>query len=128
MKQNILYIAAIFAALVSCTKFEKVAEEKTYDPKDLEFVFNIDEPSSFVGATKSVKTGWTEGDKIYIAFDINSESSSVPQNLGEFLILQYTGGAWTVLQTTSKTLNETGRFDALYMDVEPNITFSYNFI
>ena len=119
MKKTISIISAIAAGaamlLSSCTK-----QEMPVAKSELTYNFNIGEKDSYGLDTKAVKTGWEEGDKIYIVFD-----DVLPTSSADFLILKYTSSAWTVEQTPATApTNASGTLDALYYEnSNPRFTF-----
>ena len=120
MKKTISIISAIAASaailLSSCTK-----QEMPVAKSELTYNFSIGEKDSYGLDTKAVKTGWAEGDKIYIVFD-----DACPTSSADFLILKYTSGAWTVEQTPATApTNASGTLDALYYEnSNPKFSFS----
>lgn len=104
-----LFIAMAALAMFSCSKAEMTVEN---EPQPFQYLFSIAEKPSFDADTKSVKTSWEDGDKIYIVFD-----DSLPESLEDFMILEYSASAedWEVVQE-SKTApkEEGGTLDALY--------------
>lgn len=109
-----LFIAMAALAMFSCSKAEMTVEN---EPQPFQYLFSIAEKPSFDADTKSVKTSWEDGDKIYIVFD-----DSLPESLEDFMILEYSASAedWEVVQE-SKTApkEEGGTLDALYY-ADPN--------
>lgn len=106
-----LFIAMAALAMIACSK-EEVKVEKNTQP--LKFSFNIAEKPSFDADTKSVKTSWEDGDKIYIVFD-----DAVPTSLEDFMILKYSASAedWEVFQeSTTAPKEDGGTLDALYYE------------
>ena len=104
-----LFITMAALAMIACSK-EEVKVEKNTQP--LKFSFNIAEKPSFDADTKSVKTSWEDGDKIYIVFD-----DAVPTSLEDFMILKYSASAedWEVFQeSTTAPKEDGGTLDALY--------------
>ena len=115
MKKCLMIIAAVVLAAVACSKVDPQAEE----PAAITYNFTIADKPLLDPATKSVKTGWEDGDKIYVVFD-----NQVPTALTDFLILQYASGSWNVIQQPSannQPKEEGGTLDALYYaNPDPN--------
>lgn len=112
----ILTIVAVMAAF-ACNKVEPQAEE----PTAFTYNFTIADKPSFDGQTRAVKTGWENGDKIYVVFD-----DQAPTALTDFLILEYSESkdSWNVIQQPSASnqpKEEGGMLDALYY-ANPNPT------
>lgn len=104
-----LFIAMAALAMISCSKAEMTVEKET---RTFQYLFSIAEKPSFDVDTKSVKTSWEDGDKIYIVFD-----ETVPKSLEDFMILKYSASAedWEVFQEgTTTPKEEGGTLDALY--------------
>ena len=104
-----LFIAMAALAMISCSKAEMTVEKET---RTFQYLFSIAEKPSFDVDTKSVKTSWEDGDKIYIVFD-----ETVPKSLEDFMILKYSASAedWEVVQeSTTAPKEEGGTLDALY--------------
>ena len=100
-----MIMASAFAALafVSCNKEEaKTTQELTYK-------FTIGEKPGYGVDSRAVKTGWEEGDKIYIVFDDNT-----PVALSDFMIIQYQSGNWNVVQQPAHAPSASGTLDALF--------------
>lgn len=91
MKKAIILLSAVFALVAACSKEMPVTE--TPDTSDVPFTSTID-PSKLVfditvncdTDTKGVKTGWEDGDKIYLTFSYN------PQ---QYVIMTWDGTGWT---------------------------------
>ena len=95
--------------MFSCTK-EEVKVEKGSQP--LKYIFNIADKPSFDADTKSVKTAWEDGDKLYIVFD-----DALPESFDDFMIMEYDAAAedWVVSQESANAPSaEGGVLDALY--------------
>ena len=104
-----LFIAMAALAMISCSKAEMTVEKET---RTFQYLFSIAEKPSFDVDTKSVKTSWEDGDKIYIVFD-----ETVPKSLEDFMILKYSASTedWEVFQEgTTTPREEGGTLDALY--------------
>ena len=131
MKKTISIISAIAAGaamlLSSCTK-QEMPESKT----ELTYNFSIGEKDSYGADTKAAKTGWTEGDKIYILFD-----NAFPESIGYsshyslpdgFMVITYDGSKWTVTQEPSTApTKENGTVQALYYDLPTGVDVAYGY-
>ena len=119
--KKLVFIALVAFALFSCNKEEVIIVENEAQPQQLKYVFNVADKPSFDADTRAVKESWVEGDKIYIVYD-----DVRPTQQGDFTILEYTSGEWTVKQESSTTLKEEGgKFDALYYE-NPSPTILYD--
>ena len=107
MKRYAIIMAAALAALslASCQK------EEVKEVKALQYDFNIAEISGYDGAaTKSVKSGWSDGDMIHIIFD-----DACPTKVEDYMILKMVSGNWTVLQEPATTPSGS-TLDAVYYE------------
>ena len=120
MKKYLLTSLAVLAAF-SCSKEESLKVEPERQP--LQFAFSVAQMPSFDAATKAIKTGWEDGDKIYIVFD-----DVVPESLEDFLIMQYDGAEWVVTQEgTVSPQTDGGTLDALYYEnPDPQTAYELN--
>ena len=125
MKKFIIIAMAALAAL-SCSKEESVEVKVENTP--LRYAFNVAEKPSFDADTKAAKTGWEDGDKIYIILD-----DVVPmdtENLNDFLILKYVASdnEWVVANESTTTVSpktEGGSLDAFYYEnPDPKCAYS----
>lgn len=82
MKKFIIVISAAVFALVACNKETPAVENEPEEATKLEFNIKVNHP----GDTKAVKTGWENGDKIYVFFE-----DITPTNYVE---LVYNGSNW----------------------------------
>ena len=107
MKKSIFIIGCLALLMAGCNKVEKVevpAEEPVLEsPNHLIVDFKVNQE----GDTRSVKTSWEAGDKIYVFFDhffldyltypnIVSTSSTVPV---QYMTLTYNGVKWNYEMT-----------------------------
>lgn len=100
-------------ALASCQKETPAVEEsRTYALASLRFDFSIDRLE-----TKGIKSGWENGDKVFIFFsDVNAA----------YVTMSYNGSAWSSSLTGSGTLSQTGTLTAIYLPYVGAATPSYN--
>jgi len=119
MKKYISFISAVsFAATLlfcSCSKEETIAPSEQH----LQYEFSIDQEDGNDVDTKAIKTGWTEGDLVYVIFD-----GVLPASTSEILVLKYVSKKWKVIQEPSK-LPSGSQLDALYYE-NPNPTITVN--
>ena len=107
MKKSIFIIGCLALLAAGCNKVEKVevpAEEPVLESRNHLIVdFKVNQ----AGDTRSVKTSWAAGDKIYVFFDhffldyltypnIVSTSSTVPV---QYMTLTYNGVKWNYEMT-----------------------------
>lgn len=120
MKKTLLILVLALAALSACRKSGPADEPVavTYDLSQLRFDFTVQYPTE----TKAVKSGWTNGDKIFIFFaGITSH----------YLTLSFDGSAWTTAPTLhpgegSPSLSKTGFLTAIYLPYGNSATPSYD--
>ena len=80
------------------------------EPHSLKYVFSVSERPSFDADTKSVKTSWEDGDRIYIVFD-----DILPTSIDDLLILKYSNEEWAVEKEPANVPSTSGgTLDALY--------------
>lgn len=109
MKKTLLILVLALAALSACRKSGPADEPAAamYDLSQLRFDFKVQYPTE----TKAVKSGWTNGDKIFIFFaDVTSH----------YMTLSYDGTAWDTAPTVhpgegSPSLESTGLLTAIYL-------------
>ncbi len=106
MKKILLFIvAALCFTTISCNKIE----EPTAGNDTIQFNFNILAPGT---DTKAAKTGWVNGDKLNIWFDIIGDGQTTPD-----LVLTYNGSSWDagVLRSGAQAeLKADGKITAVY--------------
>ena len=102
MKRTLLILVTVLLALASCRKEIPVVEEGcTYSLSSLRFEFTIDRLE-----TKGIKSGWENGDKVFIFFSgVNSA----------YVTMSYNGSAWSSTLTGTGDLSQTGTLTALYL-------------
>jgi len=118
MRKTIL-LAALAAAftLASCQK-----NEITEAPAQIQFDFTV-ELADFDGATKAIKTGWANGDKVYVYFDSHFASAD------DLMTMTYNNGSWDIVSgsNVSTNLQSSGTLCAIYTTETPTITYDeYN--
>ncbi|MDO5321619.1 MAG: fimbrillin family protein [Bacteroidia bacterium] len=99
MKRTFIIIAAVCAALTSCSKNIGYLDDNGPAPEvhasDIKLNINVAEIG---GGTKAAKTGWVEGDKINIWIDDLDVISLMGDNKGRAeLVLTYTSGKWVAV-------------------------------
>jgi len=116
MKKITLAFAAIAAIsiLASCEK-ERTPETKA---QGIQFDFSIGH-SGFNGGTKAVKTGWENGDKVYVFFDKDFSSAD------DMMTMTYDGSSWSYDAPAALTarLLASGSLDAIYCTETPTISY-----
>ena len=111
MKKICILLGATLLALTACEK----TETKTPQHLTLDLTINHMAPG-----TKSVKTGWADGDKVYVFFG-KPEDHPTPA----YLVLTRSGSSWVESWTTGLEAEiagtASGTLTALYspMDIEP---------
>ena len=119
MKKTLLILVLTLVALSACRKFGPVEEPvaATYDLSQLCFNFTVQYPTE----TKAVKSGWTNGDKIFIFF------SGVSSH---YVTLSYDGSAWATPTVQpgegSPALDPTGLLTAIYLPYGNSATPTYS--
>ncbi len=109
MKKTMIILSALLA-LVACNK-EMPQNEGVIDPSKV--VFNINVQTADDAATKGVKTGWVNGDVVYVFFEDNTT---------QYVKMTYNGSAWSYSDKdggnsyTGLTLTDSGKkLSAVYM-------------
>ena len=115
MKKKLFSIFAALLALSACQKVSLPSEEgKTYDLSRLRLDFTIEQGE----ATKGVRTGWQNGDKVFIFFEnINSA----------YAVVEFDGSAWSavpVIPSPMETpaLASSGFLTAVYLPYGNTLT------
>ena len=103
------------AGLMSCAKEISGPEQDNTPEESVPMTFNIT-----VDETKAPKTGWADGDKIYVFF----------RGLkGKYLILEYNGSGWSntsgggTLQTSDFAFLHIKTLTAIHLPVEVDVTY-----
>ena len=101
MKKTFFYIGCLALLVAGCNKVETevtpVEEPTVESTRHLTVDINVEYP----GDTRSLKTGWEEGDKIYVAFDHYFSDVLKPASgtyytseTAYYMTLTYTGNSW----------------------------------
>ena len=101
MKKTFFYIGCLVLLVAGCNKVETevtpVEEPAVESTRHLTVDINVEYP----GDTRSLKTGWEEGDKIYVAFDHYfsdvlkpASGTSYSSETAYYMTLTYTGNSW----------------------------------
>ena len=98
MKKTFFYIGCLALLVAGCNKVETevtpVEEPAVESTRHLTVDINVEYP----GDTRSLKTGWEEGDKIYVAFDHYFSDVLKPASgtseTAFYMTLTYTGSSW----------------------------------
>lgn len=99
------------ATAVAALSFVSCQKEEIKNNNTLQYDFNIAEMSGYDGAaTKSVKSGWSNGDMIHIIFD-----DVCPTKVEDYMILKMVSGKWTVIQEPATTPSGS-TLDAVYYE------------
>ena len=116
MKRFLLIFAVALFTLAGCRK-ETPAARDAYDLSTLRFEFSIEYPE----ASKAVKSGWVNGDKVFVFF---------PDITNNYLTLTYDGSAWSAptlaKDTPPPTLPATGALTAVYLPYGNSATASHD--
>ncbi|MBR4822280.1 MAG: hypothetical protein IKZ71_03935 [Bacteroidales bacterium] len=119
MKKTIITIVAagMLVLSVGCQKEQTIVA----DPSGVEFEINV-KRSDLGQPTKAVKTGWENGDKVYVFFDGNRSSADY------MMTMTYNGSAWTYSPGSEVVANlqPSGTLSAIYCTVATDISFSTN--
>ena len=98
MKKTFFYIGCLALLVAGCNKVETevtpVEEPAVESTRHLTVDINVEYP----GDTRSLKSGWEEGDKIYVAFDHYFSDVLKPASgtseTAYYMTLTYTGNSW----------------------------------
>ena len=113
MKKTMIVLSAVLA-LVACNKVTPDTENNgTIDASKVVFNFSINNAD----ATKAVKSGWENGDKVFIFFNGITTAH---------VTTAYNGTAWTPTLNGSATLPASGKLTAVYLPYGNSLTASYN--
>ena len=140
MKKTFFYIGCLALLVAGCNKVETVEapvdEPAVESTRHLTVDINVEYP----GDTRSLKTGWEEGDKIYVAFDHYFSDVLKPASgtseTAYYMTLTYTGNSWAsefsnpaleaYLLETVEGQGRTGYLSAVYFsDLTPQIQYSF---
>ena len=114
MKKAILLLW-LAAGLLSCVNESLNPQEENTQKEGIPMTFNLT-----VAETKAEKTGWANGDKIYVFFN----------NMAKYLVLQYNGTTrtWDSYPSTvfydNEFDNKTHKLTAIYFPVAVKVTFN----
>lgn len=121
MKSHTYYrTVAIFAAAVLLAVAQLTSCKKEIITEPLRFNIRIGEKTTYGSDTKSVKSGWTDGDRIFFVFD-----NKCPLSIEEMIILEYSSGGWIITQQPSTTPSGSGTMDAIYYGNPAANPFAY---
>lgn len=113
MKKTMIVLSAVLA-LVACNKVTPDTENNgTIDASKVVFNFSINNAD----ATKAVKSGWENGDKVFIFFNGITTAH---------VTTAYNGTAWTPTLNGSATLPASGKLTAVYLPYGNGLTASYS--
>lgn len=143
MKKTFFYIGCLVLLVAGCNKVETevtpVEEPAVESTRHLTVDINVEYP----GDTRSLKTGWEEGDKIYVAFDHYFSDVLKPASgtyytseTAYYMTLTYTGNSWAseftddalenYLLETVEGQGRTGILSAVYFsDLKPQFQYSF---
>ena len=120
MKKTVLFLGCIALFVASCNKIENVEEPVQDSSRHLKVNIKVNNAE-----TRSVKTGWAAGDKIYVAFDVCFQ-----EEISSYLTLTYTGTSWTS-EFSDDALEElllgkeSGKLAAAYLSTDRKPVFQY---
>ena len=113
MKKTMIVLSALLA-LVACNKMAPETENNgTIDASKVVFNFTINNAED----TKAVKSGWENGDKVFIFFNGITTAH---------VTTAYNGTAWTPTLNGSATLPASGKLTAVYLPYGNGLTASYS--
>ena len=143
MKKTFFYIGCLALLVAGCNKVETevtpVEEPAVESTRHLTVDINVEYP----GDTRSLKTGWEEGDKIYVVFDHYFSDVLKPTSgtyytseTAYYMTLTYTGNSWAseftddalenYLLETVEGQGRTGILSAVYFsDLKPQFQYSF---
>lgn len=120
MKKTLLFLGCMALFVAGCNKIENVEEPVQDSPRHLKVNITVNNAE-----TRAVKTGWTAGDKIYVAFDVCFQ-----EEISSYLTLTYNGSSWTS-EFSDDVLEElllekgNGRLAAAYISTDRKPDFLY---
>ena len=119
MKKKLLTVIAVLLALSACNKpVTEPDNGKTYSLDQLQFNFTIEKGD----ATKGVRDGWLNGDKVFVFFGGHSDV---------YVTVTYDGSAWSAIPQLPSGMNveglaKTGDVTAVYLPYGNDLTPSWN--
>ena len=127
MKKTLYILSAVLLMMAACNK----VETETVVPEAPEAAEVLEAPELRVNFTigtgedtKAVKSGWAEGDKVYVMFD---NQVSLPD---QYLTLTYTSGSWTANWTgglaNRLSKRTSGTLSAFFVPFQDSMHLSYN--
>lgn len=121
MKKTLLFLGCLALFVAGCNKIQTVEEPVQDSPRHLKVNIKVNHDAE----TRSVKTGWAAGDKIYVTFDVCFTSE-----LSSCLTLTYNGSSWTS-EFSDEALEqllleqERGKLAAAYISSDRKPVFQY---
>ena len=121
MKKYLIILMTAVAVLVSCGEDNLLPEDETVQQTPITFNLTANHPD----ATKAVKTGWEEGDAIFVFFN----NVAAPKHLK----MTYNGSAWTSKEYNGATQTDgtlglkngdSGTMRAVFLPFGSNATVS----
>ena len=121
MKKYLIILMTAVAVLVSCGQDNLLPEDETVQQTPITFNLTANHPD----ATKAVKTGWEEGDAIFVFFN----NVAAPKHLK----MTYNGSAWTSKEYNGATQTDgtlglkngdSGTMRAVFLPFGSNATVS----
>lgn len=103
MKKSLIILATIAFALVSCNNeiLDNTADVNHSSQTNIVFNLTVNHPDG--AATKAVKTGWENGDAIYVFFN----NVAAPK----YLKMSYNGTAWSYTEMDGSSVGSLGLTD-----------------
>ena len=123
MKKYLILLSAAVAALLACGKTNPDPEEEPVSPASivysLDATFSSGEEPATAASTKAVKTGWENGDAIFVF----SDKAAPPL----YLKMTYSNGVWSYSEPNGAmplANGSTGTFRAVYLPFGNNAAVS----
>lgn len=115
MRNWFITLLAMLLAFTACQQEPIVPDsEDSFDPAKLHFNLTIQHPE---GTTKGVKSGWENGDKVFIFF---------PDKNAGYLTATFNGTSWSMGKSGDIEISGEGSFHAVYLPYGNDATASYN--
>lgn len=90
MKKSLFFISCLSLLIAGCSSKDTNTPEEAIEPGvrhlTVDIAVNCETPD-----TKAVKTGWEEGDKVYVVFDDHFGEGSTAY----YMTMTYDGSSWT---------------------------------